>query len=818
MRHTNVQLGVTTRDTTEDKHGHGKHFFEREFGYEFQAEATHTVISLWAIETGRRRVKKPRDVEVNAGLEERIEAFAIEVHTEISSGVGARKTEFINATLQFFDRSIDVLHRQRRQTHEPVWMPSNDRRKIVVMGSTVGNRILRGNEVEIRERVRRQRLHTNIGRIHSVQPHADLHEERFSIRNTIEAPVADPEPRRAVFVGSKFWSTDWTGGAERAFQNDVSMHVDQSGHVGLLLCATEQDVVARPRYAATTFHKSEYWRTGSLKAEIAAMSYSDINDHHIANNAGPTVFHTIPFAETLLRGAQSHPERDCIVLLDERVTYGELAQRAQLAGRALMALGIERGDRVGILMANCLDFTDMLFGASLIGAVPVLYNARFKAREIAHITNDAGVKVVMTNDIVEQHTDYVALLDEADIHSSPLLDAAVFLGTGSRDGFVDRDAFYDLAAQVDQAAVDARHADTQVDDIALMFYTSGTTAMPKGCPLTHVVLQHAGVVGGVDRFGLVEADVMWGPLPMFHSAFTQPLSGTLHVGGTYVSMTHFEPGDALNQIKREGVTVAFPAFPTITLQLLNHERYTPDTLRSVRVMLNVGPPEELVAMQQQMPHTTQITAFGMSECGGSVCICDPADSIERRTACSGTALPGIEIEIRDPESGETLQPGAQGEIVARGRGVFSGYYNDPIKTAESFYDDGWFRTGDLGSMDSGGCVTFRGRLKDMLKVGGENVAAVEVEGFLATHPAVNLAQVVPLPDAKYGEVPVAFVELLTGESASEQEIIDFCRGQIAGFKVPRHVRFVDEWPMGATKILKYELRDRICDELGRAKP
>lgn len=305
-----------------------------------------------------------------------------------------------------------------------------------------------------------------------------------------------------------------------------------------------------------------------------------------------------------------------------------------------------------------------------------------------------------------------------------------------------------------------------------------------------------------------------GPLPMFHSAFTQPLTGTLHVGGTFVSMTHFDPGQALDQIEREGITVAFPAFPTITFQLLNHQRYTPDTLRSVRSMLNVGPPEELVAMQHLMPHTTQITAFGMSECGGSVAMCDPTDSLELRTSCSGRALPGLEIEIRDPDSGETLPPGEQGEIVARGRGVFAGYHNDPVKTAESYYEGGWFRTGDRGVLDNDGRVTFRGRLKDMLKVGGENVAAIEVEGFLATHPAVKLAQVVALPDKKYDEVPVAFVEFLPNQSATEAEIIEFCRGQIASFKVPRHVRFVDEWPMGATKILKYKLRERIAEEFG----
>jgi acyl-CoA synthetase (AMP-forming)/AMP-acid ligase II len=328
------------------------------------------------------------------------------------------------------------------------------------------------------------------------------------------------------------------------------------------------------------------------------------------------------------------------------------------------------------------------------------------------------------------------------------------------------------------------------------------------------VLQYAGIVGGIERLRLVPGDVMWGPLPMFHTAFTQPFTGILHVGGTFVSMPHFEPGAALAQIAAERVTAMFPAFPTITLQLLNHPDYTPERFRDVRVMLNVGPPEELRLMQSKMPHTVQVTAFGMTECGGSAAISDPDDSLLLRSECSGFALPGSEIEVRDPDSGAVLGPGLRGEIVLRGPGVFAGYHNDAEKTARSFFPDGWFRTGDLGERDAAGRIAFRGRLKDMLKVGGENVAAVEIEGFLATHPAVNLAQVVGLPDARYGEVPVAFIELRPGQRVAENEIIAFCQGEIASFKIPRHVRVVDAWPMGATKILKHELRARLLAEFG----
>jgi len=543
---------------------------------------------------------------------------------------------------------------------------------------------------------------------------------------------------------------------------------------------------------------------------------------------------TLSLPELLLSRAAEHPDRDCIVLEGERVTYGELEVRVRQAARSLVALGVEPGDRVGILMANCVDFVALMFGASMVGAVGVLYNARFKAREIAHVTVDSGVKVIITNDITEQHTNYIELLRRAipelvhdknqqpepretafvPFESAPQLRVAISLGSSSEQGFLGREAFYELGDSCAPEEVEQRRGKIHVEDEALMIYTSGTTAMPKGCPLNHIVLQHAGVVGGVECMGLQPGDVMWGPLPMFDTAFIQPLTGILHVGGTYLSMTHFDAGAALEMIRRESATLMFPAFPTITMQLLNHPAYTASSFAAVRVVLNVGPPEELRAMQERMPNTVQITVFGMTETGGSAAMCKPGDSLALRSNCSGRALPGNQIEVRDPDTGATVSAGATGEIVVRGRGVFAGYYNAPQKTAESFYEGGWFRTGDLGSLDDQGRLTFRGRLKDMLKVGGENVAAVEVEGFLATHPAVNLAQVVAVPDEKYGEVVGVFIELAQGASANEQEIIDYCRDEVASFKVPRYVRFTKSWPMGATKILKSELRTRLWAELG----
>ena len=281
-------------------------------------------------------------------------------------------------------------------------------------------------------------------------------------------------------------------------------------------------------------------------------------------------------------------------------------------------------------------------------------------------------------------------------------------------------------------------------------------------------------------------------------------------------MDHFDPRLGLAMIKEYQPDVMFPAFGQLTLDLLNLKEYTEDDFRSVRTIFNVGPAEQLVSMQKLMPYTVQITAYGMTEMGGSVVMSDRSDDLSGRSESSGKALPGNEVQIRHPETRELLGPDQKGEIVARGVGVFSGYHNDVEKTGESFDTEGWFFSGDLGSIDKHGRVAFLGRLKDMLKVGGENVASVEIEGYLATHPKIKLSAVVGLQDEKYGEVPVAFVELKPGEEATEAEIIKFCKGEIASFKVPKHIRFIQEWPMGATKILKYELKERIEKEIARS--
>ena len=533
------------------------------------------------------------------------------------------------------------------------------------------------------------------------------------------------------------------------------------------------------------------------------------------------------FPQLLIEGAKDDPNRLCLVLPKESSTYDEIFREALNIAKSLKCFGIAKGDPVGILMANSVRYVEALFAVSLLGALPVLYNGRFKSREISHVTKDSGIKIILTSDKADEFTNYAELLSKAipgmqdladskkalELEDYPDLERIVLFGEKERVGFQSEQYFLNKGHDINEQEILSTADNIEPSDLAIMFYTSGTTAMPKGCPLTHTVLLHAGIVGGRDRLCLQTNDVVWGPLPMFHTAFTQPFCGTLSVQGTFISMDHFDPRLGLAMIKEYQADVMFPAFGQLTLDLLNLKEYTEEDFRSVRTIFNVGPAEQLVSMQKLMPYTVQITAYGMTEMGGSVVMSDRSDDLSGRSESSGKALPGNEVQIRHPETRELLGPDQKGEIVARGVGVFSGYHNDVEKTGESFDTEGWFFSGDLGSIDKHGRVAFLGRLKDMLKVGGENVASVEIEGYLATHPKIKLSAVVGLQDEKYGEVPVAFVELKPGEEATEAEIIKFCKGEIASFKVPKHIRFIQEWPMGATKILKYELKERIEKEI-----
>jgi fatty-acyl-CoA synthase len=538
---------------------------------------------------------------------------------------------------------------------------------------------------------------------------------------------------------------------------------------------------------------------------------------------------TVRFGDLLLRAAERDPDHEAVVFPTDRVTYGELERRAFAVARSLLALGIGAQSRVGILMPNCIEFVELLFGISLVGGVMVPINARFAPRELGYVIENGDLEIVFTSDVVIEHVDYVERLHEAlpglrelppqselDLPEAPRLRSIVLLGGREAPGMATEREFTQVADQASDDDVLVRHQRTSVRSPALMMYTSGTTAMPKGCVLSHEALVRTAVVSGRTKFRITPADRFWDPLPMFHMSAILPIIGVFDGGGTFLSMTHFEPGIALQMLDEEGATLNFATFPAITQSLLNHPDYHPDRWRGIRVINNVAPPDTLRDMQSRMPHSIQISSYGLTECGGVVAFNDPEDTLEQRCTTSGIPFDGIEVAVRDLLTGEPAPPGTAGEIVVRGYCVFDRYHKDPERTAQAVDDDGWFHTGDIGSMTAEGRISYLGRTKDMLKVGGENVAAIEIESFIATHPSVSIVAVVGVPDAKYMEVPAAFIELRPGRDASEDEIIEFCRTGLARFKVPRHVRFIDRWPMSATKIQKFRLQEQLTRELAEA--
>jgi fatty-acyl-CoA synthase len=539
---------------------------------------------------------------------------------------------------------------------------------------------------------------------------------------------------------------------------------------------------------------------------------------NLANGRAPDVLDTdwaeaIPVGDVLVRAASRRPNSTAIAFPELRLTFAQLLDRSLKMGRGLAGLGLRPGDRVGILMPNCPDFVEGFFACQLNGIVVVPINARFKLRELAYVVKNAELVAVMTSDVIDEHVSFVNVLSEAVPVGEPTSVRHLILLGQSRAARVTGRGELDAAAEeVSVEDFHRRRRLVRVRDVALMMFTSGTTANPKGCPLTHESLTRV-AFALAERYGLTAADSMWNPLPLFHMGAMIPMLATLLAGGSVCTMTRFDAGTALQQIAREKCTFLYPAFPTITQSLVHHHDFGRTDLSSVRAVLATGAPAALRQVQSSFGHPSVVSSYGLTESGGITASSAPSEKAEDRMNC-GLPFRGMEARVVAPESGRDQPPGVRGEIVLRGVGMFEGYHRDPEKTSAVLDPEGWFHTGDLGALDERGRLTFLGRLKDMLKVGGENVAAIEIEAYLQEHPAVKVAQVIGVPDEKLLEVPAAFIELVEGASVTSDEIIQFCRGNIASFKIPRYVRFVTEWPMSATKVQKFKLRQEIMAELG----
>jgi fatty-acyl-CoA synthase len=533
--------------------------------------------------------------------------------------------------------------------------------------------------------------------------------------------------------------------------------------------------------------------------------------------------------DLLLTAADRAPDAEALVFPDSRMTYAELAARALERARALQALGVKPREHVGLLLPTCPEFVEFFFAIALCGAVAVPINARYKPHELGYVVENGDLVTIITTGRIAEQVNFVMRLDGAlpgltgqrdplrlELAAAPRLRNIVLLGKSAPKSFVAEKQLAQLARRVDEDSVHRSRLGVRVRDVGLMLYTSGTTANPKGCLISHEAMVRNSIALGRYRYQLTAKDRFWSPLPMFHIAAILPMLATFDVGGAYLTMGYFDAGQALEMLEREKVTATYPSFVTIMADLIYHPNFKKTDLTRVKLMNSnfaVQPPGIKEAMLKAMPNAIQVGSFGMTECAGTVSTGMPSDSLESRVTRLGHPLPGLEVRVVNPDTGEDVAPGERGEVYVRGYSTLEGYYKDAEKTAASIDRDGWYHTGDIGSKDARGTMMFHGRMKDMLKVGGENVAAAEIEACLQRHPAVKLAQIVGLPDQRYVEVPAAFVELKPGQSAAEQELIEHCRREIASFKVPRHIRFIAEWPMSTSKIQKFRLRDQLMQEL-----
>ena len=521
--------------------------------------------------------------------------------------------------------------------------------------------------------------------------------------------------------------------------------------------------------------------------------------------------------------AEKYGDKDAIVFPDGRYSYQDIATYAQNISKALLALGVEPGDRVGYFLQECIDTIGIIIGAAKIGAVTAPINSRFKTTELEQVIVHAGMKVIFTSSPAVA-TDFNGLINETfpqiaespsqhlDFPEAPELEALITLDDIERPGTFNLSDVDEMALTISDDDVAARQAGVRVRDTAIIMYTSGTTAMPKGAMLSHESFsRYASSVK--ERMVLTEDDIFWAALPMFHIGGVAFVLASLFVGSTFIHTGNYNPDVALQQIRDERPTVVLPAFETIWVPVVNHPDREEDDFDSVRVVMVVGVPERLRQFQEQTPHAPILNCFGQTEVCAFLSLSELDDEPELRFTKGGFPMPGMEAEVHDPDTGEVLPKGSVGELWYRGPNMFDGYFRDPELTTEVFDKRGFFKTGDICEIDIDGRVTFVSRLKDMLKVGGENVSAAEVEGYLITHPAIALAQVVSAPDERYVEVPAAYIQLKPDMDATEEEIIEFCKGKIATYRIPRYVRFVDDWPMSGTKIKKIVLREMIASEL-----
>jgi fatty-acyl-CoA synthase len=506
----------------------------------------------------------------------------------------------------------------------------------------------------------------------------------------------------------------------------------------------------------------------------------------------------LTIGDLLDRTANRFPERLAIASCHQakRLTWAELSTEADRVARGLWALGIRRGDRVGLWSTNCIEWIMMHMGCARAGAALVNVNPAYRSHELEFTLTRSRMKALFLWH-KDKRADYEEILGRARHGLDLALEHTVYFDSPEWPALLDAEGR--LPDHVD------------IEDIANIQYTSGTTGLPKGVLLTHHNIVNNGQFLA-HGFHYTEQDKIVVPVPLFHCYGC--VIGTMTAVNTGAAIVlpnwTFDPRATLQAVHDERATSVYgvPAMYVAEFQLPDFASFDLTSLRTGMMSGAPCPVELMKRVLEEMHCGELVIAYGQTETSPVVTMSDAADTIEVRVKTVGRAMPQTEIKIAPLDDGETLPAGQQGEVCVRGYALMKGYDGDAEGTAQVIGKDGWLHTGDLAVMREDGCIHITGRLRDVIIRGGENIYPREVEEFLYTHPKVDEVQVVGIPNARLGEIVVAWVRLGTGVTATEEEIREFCKGQIAYYKIPEHVRFVDAFPATLSgKIQKYKMRE-----------